>query len=473
MTEFDVSGVARVCQGAVEGTGVGARVERVVIDSRDVRPGDLFVALPGARTHGHVHVADALRRGAVAAIVEPGAAPLPEDLCHRALVRVKFPRKALGDLATAHRRTLQCPVIAITGSNGKSSTRKMVAAALAPLGKIVQSPKSFNNDLGVPLTILSADRDTAALVVEMGTNARGEIRGLCGIAQPDMGLIVNVAAAHLEGLVSIDGVAREKGALAEFLPEDGLLFLNADDDRVAAMSERTRARVVSYGLGENGSTIWGCRAERTPRGIAVWVYGKMRLFVPVMGLHNARSVVAAFGIALSLGVAPDAIRKALRAVRLPKLRLESRSVAGIRTLFDCYNANPASLRVAVDELDARAGERRRVLVLGDMNELGAQSTELHQQAGRDVATRVDVLWCIGPRSRAAYEGARAAGMHPEQVFWSPDVETALRHPAVRVGKRDMVLLKASRAMALERMAPALGRRRPAARRTSRAAERVT
>ena len=460
MLDFDVTRVAQLCQGAIEGRGTDARILRVVIDSRDVREGDLFVALPGTRTHGHAHVPDALRRGAVAAIVEPGAPPLPDDLQHRVLVRVKFPRKALADLARAHRRTLTCPVIGVTGSNGKSSTRELIAAALSSLGEVVQSPRSFNNDLGVPLTVLSAGPDTQALIVEMGTSTRGEIKSLCGIARPDMGVVTNVAAAHLEGLGTLEGVAAEKAALAEALPEEGLLVLNGEDEHVVKMAERTRARVVTFGLSEGRTTVWGCRLERTPRGVAIWVYGKMRIFLPVVGAHNARNAMGAVAIALALGVAPREIRKGLRKARLPEMRLELRRMRGVPVLLDCYNANPESLRVAVDELQVRGSERRTVLVFGDMRELGPRSDALHRACGRSVSPRVDVLWCVGGEARATYEAAVEAGHDPERVFWSPDVAAALRAPPVTLGKDDLVLFKASRGMALERLAAGLlGKRR--------------
>jgi len=477
MYEFDVARVARLCQGALEGRGDSVRIRRVVIDSREVGEGDLFVALPGTRTHGHAHVADALRRGAAAAIVEPGAAPLPDEFADRALVRVKYPRKALADLAAAHRRTLTCPVIAITGSNGKSSAREIIAAAIAPLGKVVESPRSYNNDLGLPLTVLCADADTAALVLEMGTSSRGEIRHLCEIARPDVGIITNVAPAHLEGLGSVDGVAWEKGALAAAIPEDGLLIVNGEDERCVAMVRRTSARVVTYGLGEGRATVWGSQAARTRRGVTVWLFGKMRLFLPVMGLHNARHAMAAMAVALSLGVSPHEARAQLRRLKLPRLRLERRRMAGVPMLLDCYNANPHSLRVALAELVARADERRRVLVMGDMRELGPKSESMHRGCGREIAASVDVLWCVGPESRATYEGALSAGLHPEQVFWSPDVETALREPLVELGEGDLALFKASRTLRLERLATGLARARRnairTARRRTRSAEKVS
>ena len=472
MYEFDVARVAAICQGAVEGTGTDARIRRVVIDSREVAGGDLFVALQGRRSHGHAFVADAFERGAAAVIVATNAAPLPARFSDRAQIRVKYPRKALADLATAHRRSLACPVIAITGSNGKSSTRELIAAAISSLGKVVASPRSYNNDIGLPLTILGADKDTAALVLEMGTSGRGEIRRLCQIARPDTAVVTNVAAAHLKGLGSLAGVAAEKGALPASIPADGLVVLNADDPRCVAMQHRTKARVVTYGLGEGRATVWGSRPDRTRTGTTVWLYGRMRLFMRVIGQHNARGAMAAMAVALSLGVSPEQARDGLRRVRLPPLRLQRKRLAGVPVLLDCYNANPQSLRAAVTELDARADGRRRVLVLGDMRELGPQAQRMHHEAGREVARHVDVLWCLGHEARAAYEGALAAGMSPEHVHWSPDVDTALRDPVVELTKDDLVLFKASRALRLEELATGLQRRREAAARKARRLEKV-
>lgn len=454
MIDFEVSRVAQVIGGVTEGSGLESRVTSVVIDSRRVAPGSLFVALAGARTDGHDHVEDAFERGAVACVVASHARALPACYADRVLIRVKYPRKALADLATAHRRTLRCPVIAITGSNGKSSTREMIARALSPLGPVVQSEKSFNNDLGVPLTVLRAGADTAALVVEMGSSGRGEIEHLCGIARPDVGVITNVSAAHLEGLRDEQGVAREKGALAEALPRDGTLVLNADDPRVIEMAGRTRAaRVVTYSVERTTATIWGHEPERTSGGgVAVWLYGKMRLTLPVPGLHNVSNALAAVAVAMLHGVTPDEIVGRLAGVALPEMRMQVRAVSGVTFVLDCYNSNPASLEAAVEELDARANRRRRVVIVGDMLELGQHSERLHREAGKRLVGRTDVLWCVGRESRVTAEAAREAGLHPEQVFWSATTEQATQDRHVTLGRGDAVLFKGSRAMGLERLA---------------------
>jgi UDP-N-acetylmuramoyl-tripeptide--D-alanyl-D-alanine ligase len=459
MPTFDVTGAARVTGGALEGRPNERPICRVTIDSREAGDGDLFVALPGTRTDGAQFVADALRRGASAAIVPLDAPPLPAEFADRSLIRVKYPKKALADLGAAHRRTLTCPVIAVTGSNGKSSTREMIAKVLEPLGPVVQSIRSFNNDLGVPLTILRADASTKALVVEMGTSARGEIAQLCGIARPNVGVVTNVGPAHLEGLGSEEGVAIEKSALPRALPGDGFVILNAEDARVAAMSSRTTARTVTYGLGAMSAEVWGVNERRTARGMEVWLFGKMPLFVPVTGRHNVSNAMAAVAVGLVHGIDPATIRIQLRGVRLPSLRMQRVAFRGITLLLDCYNANPASLAAAVEDLASRTPTGRRVLVMGDMLELGPRTAELHREAGRHAASRVDVLWCIGTASRDTMAGAIEAGLHPENVFWSPTVEHAMDDPLVAPTRGDVVLVKASRGMRLERLAETLRRTR--------------
>jgi UDP-N-acetylmuramoyl-tripeptide--D-alanyl-D-alanine ligase len=462
MAMFDGAGAARVTGGALEGRGGTSPVAKVTIDSREAGTGDLFVALPGTKTNGAEFVADAMRRGAAAAIVPLDAPPLPEEFADRAQIRVKYPKKALADLAAAHRRNLTCPVIGVTGSNGKSSTREMIAKVLEPLGPVVQSIRSFNNDLGVPLTILRADENTKALVVEMGTSGRGEIEHLCAIARPNVGVVTNVAAAHLEGLGSEDGVAHEKSALPRSLPGDGFVVLNADDARVAAMAERTTARVVTYGLGRMAADVWGVGEHRTPRGMEVWLYGKMPLFLPVPGRHNVSNAMAAVAVALVHGVDPATIRVQLRGVRLPSLRMQRVAFRGVTLFLDCYNANPASLAAAVEDLSTRDAAGRRVLVVGDMLELGSRSAELHRAAGRDLAKKVDVLWCVGQEAKHTMEGALEAGLHQENAFWSPTVEHAIADAAVAPTRGDVVLVKASRGMRLERLADTLRRTRTSA-----------
>lgn len=465
MNLFDVQQAAQAVFGTVEGLGARAPVTGVTIDSREVVEGSLFVALPGTKVDGHAYVERALRDGAVAAIVADDAAPLPPDLAHKALIRTADPRRALADLAAWHRLRLTCPVIAITGSNGKSSTREMVAALLSPLGPVVQSLKSFNNELGVPLTILRADADTKALVVEMGTSSRGEIARLVQIARPTVGVVTNVGAAHVEGLGSEDGIAEEKGALTRGLPPGGFAILNADDRRVAAMAAGTPAHVVTTSLGDWHATVWGCDARRTPRGVEFFLYGKGRMFVPVPGIHNVRNALLAVAVGLVHGINAEQMREAFRKVRLPSMRLQRMTLRGATMVLDCYNANPASMEAAIEELSARPAsssakmaDGRRILAMGDMLELGPRSAEYHYAIGRIAAKKVDALWCVGPESRFAYEAALDAGMDSSRALWFQSVEAASESPALTIRRGDVVLLKASRGMRIERLAEPLSRR---------------
>lgn len=455
---FDAGRVARAVGGRIEGAGSGAGIRRVVIDSREAAEGDLFVALPGARTDGARFVADAFRAGAAAAVVGPDAPPLAPEFAGRALIRTPDPARALGDLAAWHRRNLSATVVGITGSNGKSSTREMAAQVLGTLGPVVQSAKSYNNEIGLPLTILRADSATRFLVVEMGTSGPGEIARLAEIARPDVGIVTNVGAAHLEGLGSEDLVAREKAALVRALPPGGFAVLNADDARVAAMAAETVAHVVTASLGDWHATVWGCDARRTPRGVEWWLYGKGRMFLPVPGLHNARNAVLAAAAGLLQGATAEAMRAAFRDVRLPAMRLQRMAVRGATLVLDCYNANPASVEAAVEELSSRGAKGRRVLVLGDMLELGPQSGDYHYAAGRFAAPRVDALWCVGPESRLAYEAALDAGMDSSRALWFQSVEAAAESEALALRRGDVALLKASRGVRLERLADPLRRR---------------
>jgi UDP-N-acetylmuramoyl-tripeptide--D-alanyl-D-alanine ligase len=258
---------------------------------------------------------------------------------------------------------------------------------------------------------------------------------------------------------SLEGVADEKSALPRSIPGDGYVVLNANDERVAAMSRRTTGRVVTYGLGAMSADVWGVDARRTPRGVEVFLFGKMPLFLPLPGVHNASNALAAVAVALLHGVDPATIRSQLRGVRLPSMRMQRVAFRGVTLFLDCYNANPASLAAAVEELSTRPTTGRRILVVGDMLELGPRSAELHRQAGLDLGRRVDVLWCVGTASREVMEGAIEAGLHPENAFWSPTVEQAAVDAFVSPTRGDVAVLKASRGMRLERLAEVLRRAR--------------
>jgi UDP-N-acetylmuramoyl-tripeptide--D-alanyl-D-alanine ligase len=433
------------------------------IDTRSLDPGDLFFALKGDRSDGHEHLARALASGAAAAVVRRGADfPRPRGL---PLLFVDDPAQALFDLAAAVRARFKGTVVCITGSNGKTTTKEMAAAVAATVGTCVASEHSFNNHLGVPLSILRARSDVKTLVLEIGTNHPGEIARLARLARPRIAVVTNVGEAHLGHFGSLRAIAEEKAALLQALPEDGFAVINGNDDFAPLLATRARGKVCTFGrvdpVGDPSvmeeMDVWGAHARRSarPRGVCFWLYGKMKVTVPVQGLHNVSNALAATAVGLLLGADPLAIRDALRRVEAPRLRLQRERVGGVVLVDDTYNANPASVGAALDEISVSACDGRRVFVLGDMGELGEKSEEHHRHAGRRAASSADVLWAVGPCARAAAEEALAAGMPRDRVHLSPDVKSAVEAPPFEPVPGDLVLLKASRAVALDLLARAL------------------
>jgi UDP-N-acetylmuramoyl-tripeptide--D-alanyl-D-alanine ligase len=432
------------------------------IDTRSLDPGDLFFALAGEKADGHRFLPKALEEGAAAAVVRRGMDyPRPEGL---PLLVVEDPAKALWDLAAFQRGRLDCAVVAITGSNGKTTTKEMVGAVAGTIGPAVRSEKSFNNHLGVPLTLLRADSATRTLVLEVGTSRPGEMARLAALARPRIAVVTNIGEAHLGHFGSLRAIAEEKADLLRVLPEDGFAVLNAEDEFAPLLAGRTRARVCTFGRieppapGEEiGVDVWGTHTRRTtrPRGVAFWLFGKMKVSLPLQGVHNASNALAATAVGLLLGAEPLAIRDALRVVEAPRLRLQRERVGGVVFVDDSYNANPASVGAALDEMSATACDGRRVFVLGDMWELGDLAEEHHRRAGRRAASCADVLWCVGPRARWAAESAIEAGMPADRVHVSPDAEGAAKAPPFLPAPGDLVLLKASRAVKLDGLAAEL------------------
>ncbi len=444
------------------------------IDTRSIDPGCLFFALKGERSDGHRHLARAAEAGAVAAVVRRGSDfPAPRGL---PLLVVEDPAQALFDLAVDARSRFKGTVVCITGSNGKTTTKEMTGAVASTTGTCVRSEKSYNNHLGVPLSILRANASVKTLVLEIGTNHPGEIDRLARLARPRIAVVTNVGEAHLGHFGSLRAIAEEKAALLRVLPEDGFAVINANDEFAPLLAARTRARVCTFGRVDPVADpsvmeeidVWGAHARRSqrPRGVCFWLYGKMKVTVPVQGLHNVSNALAAVAVGLLLGADPRAVRDALREVEAPRLRLQRERVGGVVLVDDTYNANPASVGAALDEISVAACDGRRVFVLGDMGELGDRTEEHHRHAGRRAASSADVLWAVGPAARAAAEEALAAGMPRDRVHLSPDVRSAVETPPFEPEPGDLVLLKASRAVELDLLAKALRTRlRPRARET--------
>lgn len=457
MPRLTIAELVRGTQGALVGGRLEAVVSGVSIDSRTCVAGDVFFAIRGPRQDGHAFVGHARARGAGAAVVThlPPELALPPDF---PVVVVEDTTSALQRLGAFHRRRQALPVVAVTGSNGKTTTKELAAAVLARRLRVLKAAGSLNNQWGVPLTLLGIEPHHQAVVLELGMNAFGEIAALAQIAQPTVGVVTVIAPAHLEGVGSLEGVQKAKGELVEAIAPDGVVILNQDDPLVAALATRARARVVTYGRAATADVRLG---DVTPVGDGLLFSlsaggGSAPVRLPLCGRHNAWNAAAAVAVGLGLGVSlADAAAALERAVPV-KGRLVWREAGGVRVLDDTYNANPASLRAALDALGegARSAVGRTWVVLGDMLELGVHSEAAHRDAGRwAAALPVAGLATAGPEMRLAGDAARAAGCPDVAAYDTP--EGAAGHVAARVAPGDRVLVKGSRGMRMERAVEAL------------------
>ena len=388
--------------------GADASVTGVAIDSRKVKPGDLFVAFKGERVDGHAYLADAKARGATAALVEHR---VESDLSQ---VEVQSAELALGDLASAVRAQRNARVIGITGSNGKTTVKMLTASILSRHGRTHVNTGSYNNEIGLPLTLLWMPEDTEYAVLEMGAGKPGDIDYLAAIARPDIGLVNLIAPAHLERMGTIEMVAETKGALYRALPADGVAVINADDAFASFFTGLAGGRrVLRFGLDHKadvGAEILEQRVDGS-RFVLSTPNGDADVQLPLPGRHNIANALAASSIALALDVPLDTIVAGLEQVSAVEGRLKRIAMPEGWTLIDdSYNANPSSMHAAIDTLALASGERW--LVLGDMAELGADARALHAGVGRRAREQgIDHLFAVGPLNAAAVEAFGAGGRH--------------------------------------------------------------
>jgi UDP-N-acetylmuramoyl-tripeptide--D-alanyl-D-alanine ligase len=461
MLTLSASRLAEVTIGVVVSGLSDAMVNGVCIDSRTAHAGCVFAALPGERVDGHAHVADAVRAGARALLVtrwdeEVAAAVESAGRREVTVVLVDDATRALTALARYHRSRLSCPVVGITGSTGKTTTKDFLAAALSSCLTVTATARNRNNELGVPLTVLEAGADTDVLVVEMGMRGGGQIEELCGIARPTHGLITNIGQTHIELLGSVQAIARAKGELVRCVPNDGRVFLNGDDEWSRTLAADSAAPVTFYGLGEvNDVRAIDITTEEDGRPIITLAAGQERttLTLPVPGRHNAYNAAAAAAVAVALEVPLERAAEGMAAVRPTEWRMQVFTVAsGVTVVNDAYNASPASMRAALEALVDIHAEGRRVAVLGDMKELGSLSELAHFRIGELVARMpIERLVTVGELGRHTADGARAEGMSADAVHPCATVEEAGAVLDDLLTAGDVVLVKASRSMGLERL----------------------
>ena len=456
MIPLSLAQVADVVGGALLADDPGeTTVTRVAIDSREAGPGTLFVPLEGSRADGHDFIGDALARGAAGYLcAEARCAGGSLPVAPRGAVVVDDPADALLGLGAWLREEVDPVVVTLTGSQGKTTTKDLIAAAVGRTRRVVANRGSYNNELGVPLTCAELEADSEVLVSEIGARGVGHIAPLAALLRADVAIVTAVSAAHLELLGDLDTVARAKAELVEALEPDGVAILNADDPRVAAMAGRTRARVVTYGL--EAAADWRARdvvldGEARPRFRAEGPHGQTEVVLPLPGRHNVGNALAALAAAHACGVDPADAAAGLAAARVSRWRMElGRRDDGTRVLNDAYNANPASTAAALEALVA-LDARRRWAVLGLMAELGAGSAEAHRAVGRACAAHgLDGVVVVG-EAAPIVEGARQAGF-PGVLVTVADAEEAAVRLAALLEPGDAVLVKASRSVGLEGLA---------------------
>lgn len=473
MTLFTVEELREVVSARVlVGDGIGwtkHRIRGISLDTRSLRPGDLFLALRGDRFDGHDFVTAALSHGAVGAIVLDSydvsglALKRGSKRAQPVILGVSDPLYAYQQLAAYHRSRFHIPVVAVTGSNGKTTTKEMVASVMAHCWKILKTEGNLNNRVGVPQTLLRLNDRHKAAIIEMGVDNLGQTARLCEIARPTIGIITNIGPDHLQFFKTMDVSAQAKAELLDLLPRDGAAILNADDSYYDYLAARARCRVVSFGLsskadvraidmksdGRNG-TIFRLLLPGAARHTIV--------HIRVQGDHNVSNALVAGAVGSVLGLSGGVIAEGLSRFRPAAMRSQVLVNQDVKLIIDCYNANPASMKAAVQLLAQTETKRKKVAVLGDMLELGPNAAQMHEEVGGFLARQgIDQLVACGVLGRSLAKGAKHAGLDRSRILEVPDARAAAAALKTVVKPGDVVLIKASRGMKLELVADALQR----------------
>ncbi|MBP7402530.1 MAG: UDP-N-acetylmuramoyl-tripeptide--D-alanyl-D-alanine ligase [Clostridia bacterium] len=442
------------------------KVGSVCTDSRSVEPGSLFVPIIGARFDAHAFIPQALRSGAAATLSSRETGPDAETgIGSAGWIRVDDTIRALQLLSAAYRSRFDLPVVGVTGSVGKTSTKEMIADALAPGFKVLRTKGNFNNEIGLPMTLFGLERSHTAAVVEMGTSGVGEIALLTSLAAPTHAVVTNIGISHIEFFKTREAIRNEKLSITDGFPsQGGTLFLNGDDPLLAALRGKTRVPTVWF-----GNAPWcGYRAAdvRTGEGRTSFTLihpaGETGIVLPVTGMHHVRNALAAAAVADSLGIPPRSSAEGMKDYRGAALRQQVREGRGLKVIDDSYNASPDSVRSGLEVLAATNASGRRIAVLADMYELGDHARSAHRDAGRfAVEQGVDELVAIGTMAGWILEGAEEAcrgksdgsSRTPVQAFST--LAEAYAHLAGSIAEGDVILVKGSRGMHADRLARAL------------------
>ena len=444
---------AEVHSGKLRGNDT---IPHITTDTRKIAAGDLFIALRGENFDGADFAADALHKGAAAVLVNgPLSASVQKDLKKEkgTVLIVPDTLKAYQEIAHAWRMKFDIPVVAITGSNGKTTTKDLTAAVLSGRGAVCRTAANYNNEVGLPLTLLGITEDDTAAIVEIGMRGLGQIAALAPVAAPNIGIVTNVCEVHMELLGSIENIAKAKAELVEAIPVGGTVLLNADDERVAAMRSMAAdgVRILTYGIGADADI----RAEalRLAAGgsqfMVTWGNERHDYSIPLAGRHNVSNALAALAAGFVLGCTPQEMQAGLRTLTPTKMRYEVHEIGARRFINDAYNASPSSMCAAI-ETTASLYHGRRIAVLGDMLELGAAAEEAHREIGKRVAELgFAALVTYGEQARWMHKAAEAAGC--SVCYHAESHEAAAKYLREMLVDGDTVLFKGSRGMKMEQI----------------------
>ena len=432
------------CPGSPFGLKNSDQFKRVCTDTRKIAPEDLFIALKGGNFNGNKFAAEAIEMGAVAVVVDEPVQDLP-------CLLVEDARKAYGQLASAHRDQFDLPIFGVAGSNGKTSTKEILASILNKKYRTVYSEASFNNDVGLPATLLRICNDTQAAVLELGTNHPGELAPLIQMGRPIYGLITGIGREHLEFFHDLEGVANEEGMLAELLPESGKLFLYGDGSWVNSITQRSSTIYETVGYGAQNH--WHIEGVQLLEGQTRFMLSSPRsefngeYVIPLLGKHQASNAALAIAGAAELGLDRETITMGLSACPQPRQRMEFKRREGVVWINDAYNANADSVKAAFDALKDISVRGKKYAVLGDMAELGEYAESAHQEAGEQAAQVVTGLIAVGRWAEVVAESAHQRGIECVEVATNLDAAAKLLSSWLQPG--DAVLLKASRSSHFE------------------------
>jgi len=462
MFEISLKELARVTGGEIlPGPAAGDQmITGISIDSRNIKPGNLFVAIPGERFDGHRFAREAVDNGARTAVIARDKREMAdrEMLSRAAVLLVDDTRKALRDMAAWYREKFDIPTVAVTGTNGKTTTKDMIAAVLSSRYQVHKSPHSFNNLVGVPLTLFQLNSDSEALVLELGMSSPNEIAVLTRTAKPDVGVITNIGPAHLESMGSLKRIAQAKFELPDNMSSPKTLIMNGDDPILAERigEKRKDERVISFGV-ERKSDFTADRIELNGEGhVSFRVYRNLTIGLRLLGLHNVYNALAAFAVGSLREIDQQEIKHSLEHYQPSHLRMELVRIGNMRVINDSYNANPISMEKALETLKSIPTSGRRVAFLGDMLELGEKASDFHLEVGRKaVRSGVDMLVLVGELAALIGQGAREAGMSSDQIMTFERNEQVSLFLLENLRDQDLLLVKGSRKMRTEEVVASL------------------